>query len=65
MVKYDVIETDQDRIELAKIIWTIYHLQDDDKKDVMDAVESNKQVYVLSGTLSVKCGWSERVQGEY
>ena len=44
MDTYDVVEMDQDRIEISKVICTIYHLQDDDKQDVMSAVEINNQV---------------------
>ena len=44
MDKYDAIETYWYGIKLAKLIWTIYHIQDDDKQDVMSAVEINNQV---------------------
>ena len=47
MDKYDTTEIYQDRIELAKLIRTICHLQDDDKQYVMAAVETNKQVYMF------------------
>ena len=47
MDKYDVIETDQESIELENLIWTICHLQDDNKQYVMDTVKNNKQVYMF------------------
>ena len=47
MDTYGVIETDQDSIELSKLIWTICHLQDDYKQDIMAVVETNKQVYIF------------------
>ena len=47
MNTYDVIETDQHGIDLAKLIWNICHLQDDDKQDIMAAVEIDNQVYLL------------------
>ena len=47
MDTYDVVEMDQDRIEISKVICTIYHLQDDDKQDVMESVETDKQLYLL------------------
>ena len=47
MDKYDAIETDQDGIELANMIWTICHLQDDEKQYVMAAAETNKHVYMF------------------
>ena len=42
LVKYDAIETDQEGIESSYTIRTICHLQDDDKQDIMSAVETNK-----------------------
>ena len=42
MGKYDIIKTDKDGIEISKLIRTICHLQDDDKQDIMSAVETNK-----------------------
>ena len=47
MDKYNIIEMYQEEIEIAKLIWTICHLQDDDKQDVMDVVEIDKQVYLF------------------
>ena len=44
MDKYNIFETYQYVIELAKLILTIYHLQDGDKQDVTAAVEYDKQV---------------------
>ena len=44
---YDLIEIDQDGIDLSNLIRNIFHLQGDDKQDVMDAVESYKQVYMF------------------
>ena len=40
MEKYNKIETDQYGIEIANMIRTIFHLQDDEKKYVMSAVET-------------------------
>ena len=31
----------------TKIVYSICHLQDDDKQDVMDVVENDKQVYLF------------------
>ena len=42
MDTYDVIETNQDAIDISKLIRNICHLQDDNRQDVMDAVEINK-----------------------
>ena len=42
MGKYDIIKIDKDGIEISKLIRTICHLQDDDKQDIMSAVETNK-----------------------
>ena len=47
MNTYDKIETDQDGIDLANLIRTIWHLQDDVKKDIISAVETNKQLYLF------------------
>ena len=47
MDKYDAIETDQYGIYLDNLIRTICHLQDDDKQDVMAAVEIDKQLYMF------------------
>ena len=47
MDKYDAIETYWYGIELSNLIWTIYHIQDDDKQDVMAAVEIDKQLYMF------------------
>ena len=44
---YDAIEIDHDGIELAKLIQTICHLQDHNKKDIMDTVETNNQMYLF------------------
>ena len=44
---YDLIEMDQDGIDPAKMICNICHLQDDNKQDVIDALETNKQVYMF------------------
>ena len=43
----DSIETVQDRIELAKIICSICHIQYYDKRYVMVMVETNKQLYLF------------------
>ena len=51
MGTYDAIKTDQDGIDLAKLIQTIFHLQDDDKKDIMAAVENNTQLYMFHPSL--------------
>ena len=41
MDTYDVIKTDQDGIELSNIIHTTFHLQDDNKQDIMSVVETD------------------------
>ena len=47
MDKYDAIETYQCRIEISNLIQTICHLQDDNKQEVVAAVETNKQAYMF------------------
>ena len=47
MHTYDVVETDQDGIEITKMIWTICHTQDYYKQEVRDAVETNKKLYLF------------------
>ena len=44
---YDNINKNQDGLQLANIICSMFHLQDDDKKDLMSGVEMDKQVYFL------------------
>ena len=44
---YDLIETNQDEIEIANLIRSICHLKCEDKQDVMDAVETDKHVYLF------------------
>ena len=41
METYDEIETKQDGIDLAKLIHSMCHLQDDDKQDDMVVAETN------------------------
>ena len=45
--KYNVIETYQDEIEIAKMIRNICHLQDENIQGVMVAVEMDKQLYLF------------------
>ena len=47
MYTYYSIKTDEDRIELDKLIQTIFHLYNDNKRYVMATVETDKQVYLL------------------
>ena len=47
MDTYNAIETDQDGIEIAKLILSICHPQYYDKKDVMVVVENDKEVYLF------------------
>ena len=47
MDTYYITRTDQDEIELAKMIWNICPLQDDEKEEIMSVVETNMQVYLL------------------
>ena len=47
MDKYDAIETDQDIIDISKLIWTTCHLQYDNIQDVVAAVEIDKQLYMF------------------
>ena len=47
MDTYGVIETYKDWIDLANLIRTIWHLQNDDKQVIMATVETNKKVYIL------------------
>ena len=47
MDKYNAIEMDQDGIELAKLIRTICQLKDEYKQYAMDAVETDKQLYLF------------------
>ena len=43
----NIIDTDQEIIELENIIQTVCHLQDNNKQDVMETVETEKQVYLF------------------
>ena len=47
MDKYDIIETYEYGIDIYKLIRTIWHLQYDEKQDIMTAVENYKQVYMF------------------
>ena len=47
MDTYNTIKINQDGIKIAKIIRSVCHLQENDKQDVMVAVETNKQVYLF------------------
>ena len=47
MDKYDTIEKNQDGIELSRLIRTIYHLQYEDKQDVIAEVEIDKHIYLF------------------
>ena len=47
MDKYNIFETYQYVIELAKLILTICQLQNDGKQDFMATVETYKQLYLL------------------
>ena len=47
MDNYDTIKTDQDSIDMAKLIIGVCPLQDNNKKYVMTVVETDKQVYLL------------------
>ena len=53
MDTYDTIEMDQYRIDIAKLIRTICHLQDYDKKYFMAEVETNKKyIYFIIPIIS-------------
>ena len=43
----ELIETNQDRIDQSKLIRTICHLQDNEKKYVLAAAETDKKVYLF------------------
>ena len=43
MDTYDAIETNQYGMEIAKIIHSIFHLQDEGNKDLVDMMETDKQ----------------------
>ena len=47
MDNYDTVETNQDIIDLAKIIFSVYNLQYYNKQYVVAATEAYKQVYLL------------------
>ena len=47
MDKYEEVEKYRDGIELAEMIRNICYLQDDDKQDIMDVLETDKQVYMF------------------
>ena len=47
MNKYYAMKTDQHGIYLANIIWTLYHLHDDDKQNIMAAVETDNPIYIF------------------
>ena len=47
MDNYDTVETNQDIIDLAKIIFSVYNLQYYNKQYVVAAAETYKQVYLL------------------
>ena len=42
MYTYNTIRIDQNGIEIAKLIRSVCHLQDNEKQDVMASVETNK-----------------------
>ena len=44
MDTYNIIETDQDRIEISKTICSVFQIQDNSNQYVMAEVETNKQV---------------------
>ena len=50
MYNYDTIKTDQYVIEIANLIRSVFHLQSNDKKYVMDTIEINNQVYLFHHT---------------
>ena len=44
---YHAIKTNQDGIDMAKLIYIICQLQYDKKQDIMGVVETNEQVYLF------------------
>ena len=43
----DAIETDQDRILLAKLIWRVCQVQDNNNEDIMVGLQIDKKVYMF------------------
>ena len=47
MEDFKKTDIDQYFINMANLIWSAWHLQDDDKQDIMAAVETDKHVYMF------------------
>ena len=47
MQNYEATETNKYGFFLAKFIRSVWHLQDNDKKDAVTVVETEKQAYLL------------------